>query len=72
MGLFSTVVTAEWTAAKKSFLDGGDWAYVGAMVAIVAGMALVFFFYPRKEREEELRAGYHAGDEAAAEQPATA
>jgi len=60
------------TAAKKSFLDGGDWAYVGAMVAIVAGMALVFFFYPRKEREEELRAGYHAGDEAAAEQPATA
>ncbi len=60
------------TAAKKSFLDGGDWAYVGAMVAIVAGMALVFFFYPRKEREEELRAGYHAGDQAAAEQPATA
>ena len=53
------------TAAKKSFLDGGDWAYVGAMVAIVAGMALVFFFYPRKEREEELRAGYHAGDQQA-------
>ena len=60
------------TAAKKSFLDGGDWAYVGAMIAVVVGMALVFFFYPRKEREEELRAGYHAGDEAAAEQPATA
>ena len=56
------------TAAKKSFLDGGDWAYVGAMVAIVAGMALVFFFYPRKEREEELRAGYHAGDQQAAAQ----
>ena len=68
------------SAAKKSFLDGGDWAYVGAMVAIVTGMALVFFFYPRKEREEELRAGYHASDErpgepsadAAAAQPATA
>ena len=60
------------TAAKKSFLDGGDWAYVGAMVAIVAGMALVFFFYPRKEREEELRAGYHAGDQQAAAQAATA
>ncbi|MGA8488189.1 MAG: MFS transporter [Gaiella sp.] len=60
------------TAAKKSFLDGGDWAYVGAMVAIVAGMALVFFFYPRKEREEELRAGYHAGDEATAAQTANA
>jgi len=35
-------------------------------------MALVFFCYPRKEREEELRAGYHAGDEAAAGQAATA
>ena len=58
---YASQITA---AAKKSFLDGGDWAYVGAMVAIVAGMALVFFFYPRKEREEELRAGYHAGDEA--------
>jgi hypothetical protein len=50
------------------------------MVAIVVGMALVFFFYPRKEREEELRAGYHASDErsaapareTAAAQPATA
>ena len=66
---YASQITA---AAKKSFLDGGDWAYVGAMVAIVAGMALVFFFYPRKEREEELRAGYHAGDEAAAGQAATA
>jgi len=66
---YASQITA---AAKKSFLDGGDWAYVGAMVAIVAGMALVFFCYPRKEREEELRAEYHAGDEAAAGQAATA
>jgi MFS family permease len=59
------------TAAKSSFLDGGDWAYLGAMVAIVAGMALVFFFYPRKAEEEELRASYHARDEASgAEAPA--
>ena len=60
------------TAAKKSFLDGGDWAYVGAMIAVVVGMALVFFFYPRKEREEELRAGYHAGDQQAAAQATSA
>jgi MFS transporter, DHA2 family, multidrug resistance protein len=67
------------SAAKTSFLDGDNWAYVGAMVAIVVGMALVFFLYPRKEREEELRAGYHASDErpesapeAPAAQPATA
>ncbi len=55
------------SAAKSSFLDGDNWAYVGAMVAILVGMALVFFFYPRKEREEELRAGYHASDERPAE-----
>jgi MFS transporter, DHA2 family, multidrug resistance protein len=64
---YASQITA---AAKKSFLDGGDWAYVGAMIAIVVGMALVFFFYPRKEREEELRAGYHASDEQPAERRA--
>ena len=59
---YASQITA---AAKQSFLDGGDWAYVGAMVAIAAGLALVFFFFPRKEREEELRASYHAKDESA-------
>jgi len=66
---YASQITA---AAKKSFLDGGDWAYVGAMIAVLVGMALVFFFYPRKEREEELRAGYHAGDQQAAAQAASA
>ncbi len=47
-------------AAKQSFLDGDQWAYIGAMIAVAAGMALVFFFFPRKEREEELRARYAA------------
>jgi hypothetical protein len=60
---YASQITA---AAKKSFLDGGDWAYIGAMVAVAAGMALVFFFFPKKEQEEELRASYHARDEAAA------
>jgi EmrB/QacA subfamily drug resistance transporter len=60
------------SAAKSSFLDGDNWAYVGAMVAILVGMALVFFFYPRKEREEELRAGYHASDERPAERASDA
>ena len=60
---YASQITA---AAKQSFLDGDEWAYIGAMVAIVAGMALVFFFFPRKEHEEELRASYHARDEAAA------
>ena len=42
------------------------------MIAIVVGMTLVYVFYPRKEREEELRTGYHAGDEQAAAQATTA
>ena len=66
---YASQITA---AAKSSFLDGGDWAYVGAMIAIVVGMALVYVFYPRKEREQELRAGYHAADEQAAAQATTA
>jgi DHA2 family multidrug resistance protein-like MFS transporter len=49
-------------AAKQSFLDGDQWAYVGAMVAIAVGMALVFFLFPRKDEEEFLRAGYHTAD----------
>jgi len=54
------------SAAKQSFLDGGDWAYLGASLAIVAGMALVFFFFPKHAREEELREAYHAGDQRSA------
>jgi hypothetical protein len=50
-------------AAKSSFLDGDKWAYTAAMVAVAIGLALVFFFFPRKEAEETLRAGYHAQDE---------
>jgi len=52
-------------AAKSSFLDGDKWAYTAAMVAIAIGLGLVFFFFPRKEAETELRAAYHAQDQAA-------
>jgi hypothetical protein len=36
------------------------------MVAVLIGMSLVFRFFPRKEEEEALRAGYHSEDSAAA------
>ena len=32
------------------------------MVAVLIGMALVFFFFPKKDAEEALRASYHADD----------
>jgi DHA2 family multidrug resistance protein-like MFS transporter len=55
------------TAAKQSFLDGDQWAYTAGLVAVLLGAALVFFLFPRKEREEEMLAQFHAEDVGAAE-----
>jgi MFS transporter, DHA2 family, multidrug resistance protein len=49
-------------AAKSSFLQGDEWAYIAGIVAILLGAALVFFLFPKKDREEELLAEYHAAD----------
>ena len=49
-------------AARNSFLDGDQWAYVAGIVAIVLGAAVVFFLFPRKDEEERLLARYHAED----------
>lgn len=49
-------------AAKSSFLDGADWAYVAGIVAILLGAALVYLRFPRKDEEEDLLARYHAED----------
>jgi hypothetical protein len=50
------------SAAQQSFLDGDQWAYLAAIVAVSIGMALVFFFFPKREEELELRASYQAQD----------
>jgi EmrB/QacA subfamily drug resistance transporter len=52
--------------AKQSFLDGADWAYAAGLIAILLGAALVFFLFPRKDRERELLAQYQHEDERAA------
>jgi hypothetical protein len=49
-------------AAKASFLQGDQWAYVAGIDAILIGAALVYFLFPRKRQEEELLAQYHAQD----------
>ena len=41
-------------AAKTSFLDGDDWAYLAGLVAIVLGALLVFFMFPRRDEEQQL------------------
>jgi hypothetical protein len=58
-------------AAKSSFLDGDERAYIAGIVAILLGAALVFFLFPRKEREAELLAQYHSEDVSDSAGPAT-
>jgi MFS transporter, DHA2 family, multidrug resistance protein len=58
-------------AAKSSFLDGDERAYLAGIIAILVGAVLVFFLFPKKEREAELLAQYHAEDVSEAEEPVT-
>ena len=50
------------SAAKSSFLQGDEWAYLAGIVAILLGAVLVFFVFPRKEEEEALLEQYHSED----------
>ena len=56
---YASQITA---AAQSSFLDGDQWAYLAAMIAVLIGMALVYRFFPKKDEEEALRASYHAAE----------
>jgi hypothetical protein len=49
-------------AAKHAFLQGDQWAYTAGIAAVVIGATLVFFLFPRKQREDELLAQYHDED----------
>jgi MFS transporter, DHA2 family, multidrug resistance protein len=49
-------------AAKSSFLSGADFAYTAGIISILAGAAIVFFLFPRREKELQLLAAYHAED----------
>src|SRR5262249_29882850 len=41
-------------AAQQSFVDGQDWAYVAGVAAVVIGAVLVFWFFPKHDREQAL------------------
>lgn len=56
-------------AARQSFVDGQDWAYLVGTITIVVGAAVVWFFFPRRDAERELLADYAAS--AGAEDGAT-
>jgi hypothetical protein len=48
--------------ARQSFLDGGDWTYAAGMIAVAAGIAVVFFLFPRHDTELKLLETYHGED----------
>jgi DHA2 family multidrug resistance protein-like MFS transporter len=50
------------TAAKESFLQGSDWAYLAGIVAIIIGGAIVFFKFPKMDEEKRLLALYQDED----------
>ncbi|HTR73823.1 MAG TPA: MFS transporter [Solirubrobacterales bacterium] len=49
-------------AARKSFLDGGDWTYAAGMIAVAVGISVVFFLFPRHKAEIALLERFHAED----------
>ena len=49
-------------AARKSFLDGGDLTYTAGMFAVAIGICVVFFLFPKHDREIALLERYHAED----------
>src|SRR5215831_13872509 len=49
-------------AAKTAFLQGDQWAYLAGIIAVLLGATLVFFKFPKAEREKELLAEYHDAD----------
>ena len=51
-------------AARESFVDGQDWAYIAGIVAILLGATLVFFMFPKRDEEQRLLAEYQAIDSA--------
>jgi DHA2 family multidrug resistance protein-like MFS transporter len=56
---YASQITA---AAKNSFQQGDQWAYLAGIIAILLGGALVFLVFPGKQQEESLLGAYRAQD----------
>ena len=59
---YATQITA---AAKTAFLAGDQYAYLAGIIAVLIGAALVFFVFPKRDKEREMLIGYHQQDMAA-------
>ena len=51
------------SAARKAFLAGDRWTYLAGIVAVLIGMALVFFLFPNRDQEQNLLRTYAAEDD---------
>lgn len=58
-------------AAAKSFLDGSNWAFAAAVIAVGIGGLLVIMRFPRHADELALAAGYRNVDASATRSPST-
>jgi EmrB/QacA subfamily drug resistance transporter len=54
-------------AAKTSFTQGQDWAYLAGIIAVLLGAALVALKFPKYDQEKALLQQYHDEDTAAAD-----
>ena len=59
---YATQITA---AAQSAFMAGDQYAYLAGIIAVLIGAALVFFIFPKRDKEREMLIGYHQQDMAA-------
>ena len=59
---YATQITA---AANTAFLAGDQYAYIAGIIAVLIGAALVFFVFPKRDKEREVLVRYHQQDMAA-------
>jgi len=62
---YATQITA---AAKTAFLDGDQYAYLAGIIAVLIGAALVFFVFPKREKERMMLVNFHQEDMLAAKE----
>jgi DHA2 family multidrug resistance protein-like MFS transporter len=71
---YASQITA---AAQNAFMAGDQTAYIAGIIAVLIGAVLVFFVFPKRDKEREVLTAYHQQDMAAmaaqqAEAPAAA
>jgi MFS transporter, DHA2 family, multidrug resistance protein len=53
---------SDHVGGEVAFLAGDQAAYVAGIIEVLTGAALVFFIFPKRDREREMLAEYHVED----------